>query len=130
MISKLKPCLIALGICSAAFSVACTAKSESPASSSTEKPSVEKGQQDQKPLSVGQTQSEEDVAKLLERESGNLLVLGTKWKKTTPKFLRGDFNGDGAGDIAIAAAVNAGVKFDTQPLSAFVIDKAFPPDDQ
>lgn len=124
MISKLKLCLITLVICSVAFSVACTAKSHSSASSSKEKPSPEKAQQGQTASPEGQ--SEIDVAKLLARESGDLLVL---WK-IAPNYLWGDFNGDGAKDIAIVAALNTKVKFSVEPLSAFVIDKALSPNDQ
>jgi hypothetical protein len=120
MISKLKPCLITLGICSVAFSATYTAKPDSPVSSYMR-------QQSQSDLSV--KQAEEDVAKLLVRESSNLLILGTKWG-VTPTYLWGDFNGDGAIDVAIVPALNTGVGFITQPLSAFVIDKALPPDYQ
>src|SRR5262245_65954136 len=93
MISKLKPGLITLGICSVAFSATYTAKPDSPVS-----PSMR--QQSQSDLSV--MQAEEDVTKLLARESGNLLILGTKWG-VTPTYLWGEFNGDGAIDMAIVA---------------------------
>jgi hypothetical protein len=123
MISKLKLCLITLGICSLAFLVACAARSDSAASSSKEKPSPEKAQQGQTASPEGQ--SEVDVAKLLARESGDMLVL----KKIAPNYLWGDFNGDGAKDLAIVATLNAKVKFSVQPISAFVIGRAaFPPD--
>jgi hypothetical protein len=124
---KLKFCLITLGICSVALLVTCTAISDSHVSPSKGQPNAEKGQQSQTASSVGQV--EEDVAKLLARESSNLLILGTKLK-VTPTYLWGDFNGDGAIDIAIVAALNASVNFNTQPLSAFVIDDALPPNDQ
>jgi hypothetical protein len=112
MISKLKICLITLGICGVAFSVTCTAKSDLPVSPYKVRLSAEKGQQSQTALSVGQ--AEEDVAKLLARESSNLLILGTKLR-VTPTYLWGDFNGDEAIDIAIVAALNVSVNFNTQP---------------
>jgi|SRR5215475_1848470 len=120
MISELKLCLITLGICGVAFSAMYIAKPDSPVSSSMRQ---------QSPSDLSVKQAEEDVAKLLVHESGNLLILGTKWG-VTPTYLWGDFNGDGAIDIAIVAALNTSVGFSTQPLSAFVIDKARPPDYQ
>jgi hypothetical protein len=120
MIPKLKLCLMILGFCSVAFSATYTAKPDFPMSSSI-------GQQSQTTLSVKQT--EEAVAKLLVRESSNLFILGTKWR-VTPTYLWGDFNGDGAIDIAIVAALNTGIVFSIQPLSAFVIDEARPPNYQ
>src|SRR5262245_19828219 len=105
MISKLKVCLITLGICGVAFSAACATKSDSAASSSKEKPGPEKARQGQTASAEGR--SEVDVAKLLAHESGDLLVLG----KVAPNYLWGDFNGDGAKDIAIVAALNTNLKF-------------------
>jgi len=123
---KLYPAIVVVG-CMTVL-IACDMKAGISLYKSREPTVAEIGQQNQTISST--KQDDEGIAKLLKSESGGMLTIRTspsERRAITPAYLRGDFNGDGAVDLAIIAFLNVKVDFDPQPLTTFVIDKAYPP---